>query len=180
MPRIIFLAALMTIPGLAQQAVEQEVIAADRQWMSALERKDRATLDRMLADEYTLADLSGISSEPPVAKTQWLQNAIHYDWHDLKFRSITAKVYGDVAVVTGTLHFGLKGRGIPMSSDTEIVDVWAKRNGQWQVTMRRVGAYSLFDTLRWVGGFLLAVATGLFYLLGLRIAKRKRLTTQAP
>ena len=61
-------------------------------------------------------------------------------------------------MVSSLLDFKVTtGIGIPISSDVQVTDVWVRREGQWRIAVRQLGADSLSGTMRMVLGFLAAV-----------------------
>lgn len=152
------------------RSTEQELIALSTQWMEALERKDLPALERFLAEDYF------ISAPGEVEKTdrnEWLKNAVELDWTSLKYHNPRVNVYGDTAVVTALLDFKVTGSlGIPLSSDAQVTDIWVKRNGQWQVAARHLGAYSIGGLFRMALGFIAGLSLCFAIWLTLRLRKK--------
>ncbi|HYE76228.1 MAG TPA: nuclear transport factor 2 family protein [Blastocatellia bacterium] len=157
---------LMLAPALvAQEApvarqganAEQELIDLSTKLMNAVEIKDRAVLERLVSDEFTL-ESPGAAGES-VRKATWIDNAVAMKWENFKFHNFRVRFYGDTAVVTCLLDFKVTtGAGIPIWSDAQITDVWVKRNGQWQITARHLGADSLSGKIRIAAGFIAGLA----------------------
>ncbi len=82
-------------------------------------------------------------------------------------------IYGDTAVMTALIDFKVTARwGIPIITDTQVTDVWVRRNGQWQVAARHLGAASIGNYLRLAVGFIAGlVVCSLIWLL-LRLKRR--------
>jgi ketosteroid isomerase-like protein len=119
--------------------------------MSALERQDGPALERFLSDDFYIASPGELKK---VGRDEWLKNATGMRWSGLKFNRMKVDVYGDTAVVTSLLDFRVAGPlGLPIRSDAQIVDVWLRQNGRWQVAARHLGAYSLEKQLHIAGGF---------------------------
>jgi ketosteroid isomerase-like protein len=110
---------------------EQQVIQLERDWCTAVVKKDAALLGRILADDYTSVNSRGLTS----TKAEELA--------DLKIgqMSITAcvdenlkvRIYGDAAVVTGQGTRSGTFKGVAFK-DRKILymDVFIKKDGRWQ------------------------------------------------
>jgi ketosteroid isomerase-like protein len=118
-------------PGIsAQDKVQQELIQIERDWCSALVKKDAAVLGRILADDYAGVGSRGVVSDKAG------------DLADLKGGnsftsciddSVKVRLYGDTAVVMGHGRRAGTYKGAAFK-DREITytDVFVRRNGQWQ------------------------------------------------
>jgi len=165
--------------GAAQDAntTEQELIALSTQWMEAVVRKDRAALERFLADDYYYAQTGELEITD---RNAWLNRAMEMDWRDLRYRNFKVDLYGETAVVTAVVESKLGIWGIPLRSDVQVTDVWVKRHGQWQVAARHLGASSIVGQIRVVLGFAaglaLCFAAWLFLRLKRRLVAKRKLT----
>jgi hypothetical protein len=107
---------------------------SDRQALTALETEwlgahDAATLDRILAPDFV----------HPVAAGVFLTKAEHIDWatkhlpppgRTLRFERMDVRLYGDVAIVNGTVVASdAQGREVERSVFT---DVFAYRERRWR------------------------------------------------
>jgi hypothetical protein len=100
--------------------------AVELEWLHA--EHDRATLDRVLADDFV----------HPVAAGVFLTKAQHIDWvvahpppvdRRQRFDRLVIRTYGDVGIVTGMVIAqapdGREDRSV-------FTDVFVKRDGRWQ------------------------------------------------
>ena len=157
-------------PGQQTNAAEQELITLSTQWMGALERKDRAMLERFLADDFFITAPGDVEKTD---RSEWLKNAMELDWSSLEYHNFRVNIYGDTAVVTALLDFKVTGGlGIPIGSDAQVTDVWVKRNGRWQVTARHLGAYSLGGWIRVALGFIAGLLLCFVIWLALKLRRR--------
>src|SRR5947209_2846669 len=137
-------------PGQDDHATEQELMALSAQWMDAVVRKDHAALDGFLAPDYYYSK----PGDPDTTdRSTWLKNAMVMDWRYLHYRDFKVDLYGETAVVSAMVESKLGMWGIPVSSDVQVTDVWVRRNGQWQVAARHLGASSIVGQFRVVIGF---------------------------
>jgi len=157
---------------------EQELIDLSVEWMQAVERKDRAALERLVADDFSI-DKPGQPQPPDFAgkphKQVWIQNAIEIDSHSYKYRGFKVRLYGDMAVVTALLDFKVKRKGgwFTLSSDAEVTDIWVRRDGRWQVVFRSLGEYSIGRRLQNAIGF--GVGLAFCFVVWLLLKLRRRL-----
>jgi hypothetical protein len=103
------------------------------------------------------------------------------DWRNLRFHNFKVDFYGDTAVVTALVDFKVTTKsGIPISTNGQVTDIWIKRNGQWQVAARHLGAYSIDGYIRLIVGFIagltLCLVVWLLLRLKRRFAAKKKLT----
>ena len=105
----------------------QEMSALVRAWDDANVKSNTATLDRLLADEFTFVGgpkkaeyLASFKSRPADA----VQSAVSTD--------IQVQVYRDAVVLTGLDTISGKNKGQPYVSKWLYMDVWIKRGGRWQ------------------------------------------------
>ncbi|HZI20694.1 MAG TPA: nuclear transport factor 2 family protein [Pyrinomonadaceae bacterium] len=174
---VLALAARETSVARQINIAEQELIGLSTELMKAVERKDRAVLEHLVSDEFTL-ESPGAAGEG-VRKAIWIDNAVGMKWEDFEFHNFRVRFYGDTAVVTFLLDFKVTtGVGIPISSDAQITDVWVERNGRWQIAARHLGAYSLGGKVRIAAGFIAGLAlwflTWLIRKLRRRFAAKRR------
>jgi ketosteroid isomerase-like protein len=144
MKRILAVAALVAVAtslALGQMAdkqeetkggkagVEQALMQMERDWTEANLKKDGATLDKILADDWVGQGLTGSAT-----KAQALADLKS---GDSKFDSITlgdmkVRVFGDTAVVTGSDDEKSSYKGKDTSGHWTWTDVFVKRQGRWQ------------------------------------------------
>ena len=113
-------------------ATNQELTKLEHAWMEAIQRKDTAALERILAPEYTYT----ASGQGRWTRQGWLETVAIYDIHRFEFVEIDVRVYGDAAVVLS--HYRQDGSvgGAPRSGEFLLTDVWVRRDGTWQVVAR--------------------------------------------
>lgn len=115
-----------------QSAAERAVLEVQRAYLRAHVDRDTATLDRVLADDFTI----GSSPYRRVSKAQRLAMLENEDFTFLSIddREVQVTINGDFAVVTGEAV--VKGR----YQDRDFVSprywfarTFEKRDGQWQI-----------------------------------------------
>jgi len=160
------LSLLIAGPAAASSTANPDEALLERlsvQWMAALEKKDRRSLEAFLADDYVL-QMPGDSASQYVRRDEWLKNAIDMDWTDFRYENVVARVHGDHATVSSRLYFKVAPN--PFTFDSGVIDLWEKRDGRWQVTNRYLGESAMKGRLAFLLGLLVAgVAAGAAYLL---------------
>jgi ketosteroid isomerase-like protein len=109
---------------------EAAVLRVQHEWMEAVRDKDAAALDRILADDYTYTDSGGSVSN----KADSLRQARTGGGHMKAFHTSDAKarVYGDMAIITGRVRMEGVARGEPYDSEVRFTDILARIDGQWR------------------------------------------------
>lgn len=109
----------------AESAKLRELV---RTWDEATVKGDAATLDRLLAAEFSFvggvrraAYLDFIKAK---STDTYVESAVS--------ENVQVQVYGDAAVVTATGVTKGKNRGQPYETRYLFIDVWVKRDGRWQ------------------------------------------------
>jgi hypothetical protein len=101
-------------------------------------KADRKELERVVADDYTLAGTSGknlTKAEFIADQTAPGNKTISVDIHDQ-----VSKVWSDGAVLAGLVDARGESHGKEFTFRGRFVDVWAKRNGRWQVVFTQIHA----------------------------------------
>jgi ketosteroid isomerase-like protein len=110
--------------------VEQTLIQMEQDWSQADIKKDAATLNRILAEDWIGIDFEGTV----LNKAQALQG-IASDSGSLAstvLRDVKVRVYGNTAVVTGTDTEKGEYHGRDSSGKYLWTDVFVQRSGRWQ------------------------------------------------
>ena len=118
-------------PGSAQapRQADQEVLNLDHALIDALFKKDRATFEPLLADDYVYIHSNGTvaNREEEIGQTM----ASDVKWTASKLSNLKIRVYGDAAIVTGTLTHTGSAKGY-VGGARLVTHLWVKRNGRWQ------------------------------------------------
>ena len=109
---------------------EEIVLRVQREWMEATRDNDVAALERILADDYTYTDSRGRVSN----KADSLRYARAARNHMKAFYTSDekARVYGDVAIVTGRMRVEGVAGGEPYDAEVRFTDILARVDGQWR------------------------------------------------
>ena len=127
-------------------SAEQEIRKMEIEWGDAFVRRDIATLDRLMTDEYILTDPLGFvrgkaESLDAIKTTEVLFESTESD-------NVNVRINGDTAVVTARSTFRGRYKGWPMRGQYQYTDVLVKRRGSWKavgshITALGVGALRL-------------------------------------
>lgn len=123
----------------SQHASDTEELAVLRfqdEWLQAVCRKDADALDRILADDYTYTDALGAVSY----KADDLRRARTPGDGPVSFNTsqVEARLYGDVAIVTGQLRLRGLSRGKTYDAEFRFTDTLARIEGQWRAVAAHV------------------------------------------
>ena len=111
--------------------VEATITQLERDWVAAIMKKDTATIDRLLAEEF-----NGTS---PTAHLYPKSSAIEdltkgiFVADSMVLDEISVTVYGDTAVAFTSQQEKSRYDGRDTSGHYHYTDVWVKKDGQWRV-----------------------------------------------
>lgn len=117
---------------------EDEVRRVEIEWGEAFERRDFATLDRIMADEYILTDPLGNVRGKAEGLAALETNEVLFE--STKSDNVKVRINGDTAVVTGRSTFKGRYKGWSMAGQYQYTDVLVKRNGSWQAVSSHITA----------------------------------------
>jgi ketosteroid isomerase-like protein len=109
----------------------KELITIEKGFNSALVRSDWKAVERMYADDLIFTNADG-------SVTHKLDEVAAVRSGDIKMDSIEmsderVQDFGDVAVTTGEVVEKGRYKTADLSGTYRFTDVWAKRNGRWQL-----------------------------------------------
>ena len=107
----------------------------EKEFAAALQKRDQARLDAMLADDFDFWSPAG--GGDPIDHDEWLENAhTVYEVQAWSIRELNVRMAGDTAVVSFTESEKSRFKGRSASGDYFVVDVWAKSADGWQLAAR--------------------------------------------
>ena len=113
----------------------EEVRRIEHQWFEAEMRQDRATLDRLVADDFMGVDAQGKT----ITKAQMMAGESPSSKQGLSasFDNVV-RVYGEMAVAFTNVT--MKGRSDSPNAGTQYryLKVYVKRGGRWQIVAQQV------------------------------------------
>lgn len=110
--------------------IEQTVTQMERDWGNAEIKKDYATVDKILADDWVGIDYDGKIVDKTQAMADLKSGTSTLTSEELG--PMTVRVFGNTAVVTGSDAEKSTDRGKDSSGKYIWTDVFVLRNGRWQ------------------------------------------------
>jgi ketosteroid isomerase-like protein len=126
------LGVLVAVPTYAQKpnATEQEVLKATQVLNEAsLIKKDRATMERLYADDYMYLHSNGTVNNKSQEIAEYMSSDLKWTAH--KSDDMKVRIYGNVAIVTGVSTLTGSAKGY-VSGARNFTELWVRRNGRWQ------------------------------------------------
>ena len=135
--RAALLIAAMLLGSAANAAdLPADLAKAVKDYDEAQIHGDKAELQRLVADDYTLVNSSGrIQSKAELIADY---TAPGYKIEPFKIQQPVEKVWSDGAVMGGVVDLRGTDGGKPFAVKLRFADIWAKRNGKWQVIYTHV------------------------------------------
>jgi len=130
------IAALLLVAAASTAHIPPALARAVEGYDRAQYTENRRELERWLADDYLLVNSSGATE----TKAQLIADytAPGFDLQPYKVEQPIEKVWRDGAVMGGVVTLrGIDG-GKSFEAKLRFADIWAKRNGRWQVIYTHV------------------------------------------
>jgi ketosteroid isomerase-like protein len=110
-----------------------ELVTLTKAWTDAMNAKDHAKLEALVAPEFALYRWNG---ERMAQRPEWLDFLYHTEIKEYTVRDISARAYGEFGVVTLVCTWTGAHDGAPFDLHSVMVDTWRRTNGKWQVVSR--------------------------------------------
>lgn len=122
-------------PKTSDEAIKAEVLKASDQFDDARKAKDRAGLERVIADQLTW-----IARGERLDKSRVIADFLSDDLHFISFGhdSVTVKLFGNTAVVSGHSTSVLDYKGKRFDAPRLFSDIYVKMDGRWQMVAHHV------------------------------------------
>jgi len=119
-------------------SAENQVRRIEIEWGYAFERRDIATLERLMADEYILTDPLGHVRNKTETLAAIETNEV--DFESTQSADVNVTIYDHTAVVTGRSTFRGRYKGWSMAGCYQYTDVLVNRNGSWKAVSSHITA----------------------------------------
>jgi len=128
---MVLLIAILASPTTRATDLPADLAKAVKDYDQAQIEGNRTELVRLLADDYTLVNSAGKTE----TKAQFVaeSSAPGFKLEPFVVKEAIEKVWSDGAVMGGVAHLKGVDGGKPFEVDLRFSDIWAKRNGKWQV-----------------------------------------------
>jgi len=125
----LLLTSCMTNPS-ASDTVAQLTVQADA-WDKAIVRKDRAAIERNMADDFRQIGGSGEVE----TKTTFVDDLVSPDLviDPYTIEDFDVRVYGDVALLCGRTRMTGRYQGKPFTSHYRYIDIYVRKDGAWKI-----------------------------------------------
>jgi ketosteroid isomerase-like protein len=112
-----------------------ELDRLEREWMSAMQARDMDRLEELVADGFRF---TAIHLNPePMTRVQWMGAAREgYTIVSFAYESLEVDVFGDTGVIHARYSQVANYESTNLSNVFRLTDVWARRDGRWQVVAR--------------------------------------------
>jgi ketosteroid isomerase-like protein len=121
----------------ADYQTEQEIRQLAHEWLDAVGRRDRATLDRILAEDFLI---SGWQPEGRLADKQYYiedcLKPVYIQEGSYHFDRWQVRKYGETAVVNCILDVHAIVEGAKWGGEMILTDVWVRERDMWRVVAR--------------------------------------------
>ena len=109
----------------------QAIVDLDKKRMQAMAKKDVATLEAVLADDLVYTHSSARLDSKRSLIDAMVSGATVYT--GVEPSDVKAQDLGDTVVLTGVAQIKVVSNGTPNAFGVRFTDVYAKRNGSWQM-----------------------------------------------
>jgi Domain of unknown function (DUF4440) len=110
-----------------------ELVTLTKIWTDAMNAKDHAKLEALVAPEFGLYRWNG---ELMTQRLDWLDFLYHTEIKEYTVRDISARAYGEFGVVTLVCTWIGVHDGASFDIHSVMVDTWRRSSGKWQVVSR--------------------------------------------
>jgi ketosteroid isomerase-like protein len=100
-------------------------------WDKAIVRKDRAAVAANMADDFRSIDGAGTVETKPVFVDGLMDPKLTI--HPYTVEDFDVRLFGDVALLSGRTRMTGVFDGKPFTSHYRYIDIYARRNGRWQI-----------------------------------------------
>ena len=115
--------------------VRESIVGLNREWNEALVRRDIASLDRLLNDDFVFTSSTGRIQN----KAQYIKSIQSSDRTFESFDSVDleVRIYGPATVVTGRAVAKIRYQNEERVNQYRYTDVWIKRQKRWRAVARQ-------------------------------------------
>jgi len=136
MSAAILLALAVSASSATAAALPSDLAKAAKAYDEAQAKGDRAALERLVADDYTLVNGGGEVEDKAAIIRDFTDPG--YKLEPFTVQSPIEKVWNDGAVLGGIVTLKGVDNGKPFQTTFRFADIWARRNGAWRVIFTEV------------------------------------------
>ena len=112
-------------------AGQQQLLAIENERVRALVANDFAALEQILADDLIYTHSTGVTESKAEYLGQLRSGQLKY--HAMDHESVTVRLYGAAAVLTGRTKVRSVSKGQELRNDLKFTIVYAKQKGRWRM-----------------------------------------------
>ena len=117
------------LAGMASGAAEKEVLQTLDALDQAIDKRDSAALERIMADEFVYHGSNGVAQTKAQSIAQNAAGGTRWTGH--KYDNVKVRIYGDIAIVTGSTE--ILGQSSDFKTGPRLFTrIFVKRAGRWQ------------------------------------------------
>lgn len=113
------------------KSFDAAVLARENEWNDAFKRLDRATMAKLLADDFNITEEDGVVYDKKGYIALISDPTLTVEVSE--FKDLKARVHGATAIVTGYYHAKGTQKGAGFELEDRFTDVWMKSNGGWKL-----------------------------------------------
>lgn len=125
------MALLLFSCGSGPVDTEADLVALDKAWAAAVVANDVASVEKICAADLIYAHSNGVIDSYEVYMDR-LRNKTS-DYQSIDIGEISAKLYGDTAIVNARAAFRVLADGNQVHNDIAYTHVYLKRDGEWKM-----------------------------------------------
>ena len=112
-----------------------ELAKLEVEWMARMQARDMERLEQLVAEGFRF---TAIHLNPePMTREQWMGAAREgYTIVSFAFESMDIDLFGDTSVIHARYSQVANFEATNLSNVFQLTDVWARREGRWQVVAR--------------------------------------------
>jgi ketosteroid isomerase-like protein len=129
-------ASCLTSAAWAASAAEEQVMAVTQAACDAFRQRDLSALEQLLAPDFTLVGTDAEVQPRSQALAEVRAGEPRYEV--FRNHDMTARVYGDAAVVQGITSLKGLAEGKPFAVDVRFTDTLIRSEGRWRIVVSHV------------------------------------------
>ena len=123
------------LPTLAQESTEAELNRLEDLRYESMKNADVETMSKLFADDMVYQTLQGSTYDKPGYIALFKSGDVKIN--SFKRENSRIKFYGDTATVMANAYLDAVVKGEPRKLTLFYLNVWAKRDGRWQLVARQ-------------------------------------------
>lgn len=143
---VLLIAALIVAGGLCSQGQDatkgddprETLKRLEREWGDAIVKRDPATIDRIIADDYILTSPEGrLVTKAQILKTFRGPGDPSFVVMDVGLEEMTIRIFGETALVSSRFALKVQSEGRTIETPFRHTDVFVKQKGGWRCESRQ-------------------------------------------